>query len=325
MTAEPAPCPMCGSSGAARLRRVRDLFFGSAGEWDIFWCDRDRVAWISPQPTSEQLAQAYSHYYTHASDANGESAGMGAVAKAILQHRFGYAVDGEAAMLTRAIAAVPLVFDTVAGSVMWLEKVEGGRLLDVGCGNGAFLERMQSLGWIVAGVETDPVAASVARSRGLDVTIGELQRVKFSDASFDAITMAHVIEHLRDARALLSECLRILRPGGKLIIATPNVESLGFRLLRERWRGLEVPRHLAIHSVTSLSRLLGDAGFELAEARTVTRGARSWWSESRAALSRHAFGRVRLLIERMTFQVAEESLMLVSATAGEEVLAIAKR
>jgi 2-polyprenyl-3-methyl-5-hydroxy-6-metoxy-1,4-benzoquinol methylase len=78
-----------------------------------------------------------------------------------------------------------------------------------------------------------------------------------------------VIEHVPDPASLLKECRRVLRPGGKLVVATPNCKSLGHSLFKENWRGLEPPRHLQILSPLALRRFLSEAGFKQVKIMTV--------------------------------------------------------
>jgi SAM-dependent methyltransferase len=102
----------------------------------------------------------------------------------------------------------------------------------------------------------------VATKNGLDVALGSLEQQCYPSEHFDAVTLSHVIEHVPDPVGTLVECARLLKKGGKLVIATPNNASLGHRLFGRNWRGLEPPRHLHIFSPQSLRRTLGMAGFQ---------------------------------------------------------------
>jgi SAM-dependent methyltransferase len=134
--------------------------------------------------------------------------------------------------------------------------------LEIGFGNGEVLDRLQSYGWEVEGVETDPVAVENARKRGLNVRLGDLIEQNYPDESFDAIVSSHVIEHVADPLRFLVECYRILRPEGRLVFYTPNANSWGHRLYKEHWRGLEPPRHLFLFTISSLTALARKAGFK---------------------------------------------------------------
>jgi SAM-dependent methyltransferase len=112
---------------------------------------------------------------------------------------------------------------------------------------------MRARGWDVVGVEPDPVANGTARRRfGLDVLRNPIEEAHFEAASFDAIAMNNVIEHLENPVRTLGECARLLRKGGELVIVTPNVESLGHRVFGRAWRGLEHPRHFFLFSMSTL-------------------------------------------------------------------------
>lgn len=114
------------------------------------------------------------------------------------------------------------------------------RLLDVGCSSGAFLQSALSLGFTAEGVEPSADAAQTARAAGLKVFTGYLEQAQFPDASFDAITLIEIVEHLRDAHSLLRECARILKPGGVLLVTTPNAHSWTARAMGARWAGFSL-------------------------------------------------------------------------------------
>jgi SAM-dependent methyltransferase len=103
--------------------------------------------------------------------------------------------------------------------------------------------------------------------------VGQLPDLDLPDASFDAIVMNHVIEHIHDPRALLAECMRLLKKGGWLVATTPNARSTGLRQFGEHWRGLEVPRHLYLFTPEALDSAAESAGFQ--SARVWTTAARS--------------------------------------------------
>jgi 2-polyprenyl-3-methyl-5-hydroxy-6-metoxy-1,4-benzoquinol methylase len=206
-------------------------------------------------PLEEDMPLAYQEYITH-QDAAG-------------------APSGAAYRLYRALLwTTGLARQRAALRSMYLAQVPPGRLLDVGCGNGAQLADLRTLGWEVEGQELDPKAVERARARyGLRVHLGTLQSLALPDEAYDAITMNHVIEHVHDPVALLSECRRILKPGGVLVATTPNMESLGHHLFASSWRGLDPPRHLHLFSQQSLRRVAQQAGFG---------SCRSWTTAARA-------------------------------------------
>jgi SAM-dependent methyltransferase len=137
---------------------------------------------------------------------------------------------------------------------------EEQRVLDIGCGNGDWLALIQETGWQAGGVEPDAIAAAQARDRGFDVR-SSVEDWLDSPGSFDFVTMSHVIEHVHDPISLLRAAYDLLRPGGRIFLATPNIDAIGHSLYGRHWRGLEPPRHLVLFNRTSLSAALSRAGF----------------------------------------------------------------
>lgn len=150
------------------------------------------------------------------------------------------------------------------------EELNGvGRLLDVGCSNGAFLHAAGRSGWEATGVELETHSFEVARARGLRVHNQDLASCSFPDESFDVVTMWQLIEHLRAPRELLAEIRRVLRPNGVLALSTPNVDSIGWWLLKQEWKAVEPEVHLHLFSSSSLERAVEDAGFRVAKLQTL--------------------------------------------------------
>lgn len=107
----------------------------------------------------------------------------------------------------------------------------GGRLLDVGCAFGVFLELAISHGWAVSGVEISPYSSQYARERrGLDVFTGDLARAPLPATSFDVVTLWDVIEHVRDVRGTIRRARQLLRGGGHIVLTTDNFGGLIARL-----------------------------------------------------------------------------------------------
>lgn len=165
---------------------------------------------------------------------------------------------------------VVLVEWLVEGMRRWrihrLAKVVAkGRALDIGCGSGKFLRALKQSGWEVAGLELNDDTATGARNiQGLLV---ETSLDAFTDASFDLITITHVLEHSRDPRKMLAACLRLLKPGGVIAVAVPNIESWQARVTKACWFHLDLPRHLWHFSEKWLAKELAGYGFELITVR----------------------------------------------------------
>lgn len=120
----------------------------------------------------------------------------------------------------------------------------GKRLLDIGCGVGAFLHEAKQKGFDVLGIEPEETARSIAKEKyGVEVLpVPEFTQI--ADASRDAITLWHVLEHVEDLDLYWKNFQRILAPGGTLIIAVPNPESPDAVFYQGNWAAYDVPRHL---------------------------------------------------------------------------------
>ena len=148
--------------------------------------------------------------------------------------------------------------------------VKRGRLLDVGCGEGTFLERAKKRGWDVHGTELSRFAADHAsRALGREIFCGELAEARFRDAEFDVVTLWHVLEHVADPGLYLTEARRILKPGGFLVVAVPNVNDLVMQTAYRIVRGKPLRRfspddreiHLYHFSAGTIKMYMAKTGF----------------------------------------------------------------
>jgi len=144
-------------------------------------------------------------------------------------------------------------------------------MLDIGCGNGRFLLRMQQLGWQVQGVEFNQTAVNICRRNKLDVFHGELEDAGLEAQSFDLISARHVIEHVQDPDTFIADITRLLKSGGRLHLRTPSSEALSRSIFGRNWFPNEVPRHLILFSKKNLNMLAARHGLEPVIVRTNVR------------------------------------------------------
>ncbi len=116
--------------------------------------------------------------------------------------------------------------------VRFLEDERPGRLLDIGCAGGELADLLAGFGWEVEGLEREKALVEAARGRGIKVQCADFDHGAFpwEPATFDAVVAGEVIEHIVDTDHLLCEVARVLRPGGILVITTPNLASFENRI-----------------------------------------------------------------------------------------------
>jgi 2-polyprenyl-3-methyl-5-hydroxy-6-metoxy-1,4-benzoquinol methylase len=147
-----------------------------------------------------------------------------------------------------------------------LRRRRAGAVLDIGCGRGHFLNALRQRGWTCTGTELSDTAALHARETlALDVRVGPFQAGMFPDATFDVVYLWHVLEHIPATHDALIAVQRLLRTGGMLVVALPNLASWQARVCRCGWFHLDLPRHYIHCSTDWLSRSLSELGFEIVE------------------------------------------------------------
>jgi SAM-dependent methyltransferase len=294
-------CPACGKGDQVPL--------AVPGRWigrDVFEPQREvlglsrcacGLVFVNPRPSARLLAEFYGGhgYECHQADANGTS-----------RERARFVLD-------RVLHHAP----------------RSARVLDYGCGGGFLLRHARERGLEAVGLDIGAEAQRVCRRQGFEVVrdVTELE-----PASFDAIVLHHVFEHVPDPRQTLHELARLLAPGGALCLEVPNAGSLRARLampwltrqlrLDERYRAF--PIHLWYFQPTTLSRLLGAAGYHVAALETYGFGLdelvvhEDWSADDRA---RKARARRRLLPSALR---STAKRWLYRAALGENLLAVAR-
>ena len=261
-------CPVCGSAMRTLLYKslTDKVFFCAPGRWTLYRCTDCNSAFLDPRPTTATIALAYSSYFTHelASDDAPQSR-MGRIKRGI---RNGYLNARYQVQLQPAILAgrwitplLPAKRRAIDEFVRHLPQKKGGKVADIGCGNGQFLRIARDLGWQAWGVDLDPKAVETAKKTGATVLQGGFPDTGLPSEHFDVVTLSHVIEHVHDPIAALKEAFRILKPGGQIWVATPNLESFGHARFGRDYIQIDSPRHLVLFTLASLSSLLADTGF----------------------------------------------------------------
>ena len=241
----PVPCALCGGTGKAGDTGFRPSLrcAGPSGIGVFFYvrCARCGLVQINPQPVASSVRGRYGGDYLRYELDNEEN---------FLRLQILGLADAGFAEIERELFA--------AGTPS---------VLDVGCATGAMLARLRGRGWRTCGSDISPAAAYAREKRGLDVRSEAVEDCRFPDAAFDVVLASHLIEHLNAPRLFLRELRRILKPGGRVILTTPNIAGFQARLFAGRWR-CAIFDHLYLFSARTLKAMLRAEGFTVTRVRT---------------------------------------------------------
>jgi SAM-dependent methyltransferase len=235
------PCPACEAAEFQVLFEAGDRLYRTTDRrFRVVECRRCRLLRLEPRPTAAELASYYPENYWFEPEAT--AAGR-------LEEAYRRIVLGDYVSFVRRALE---------------DAQEDGPVLDVGCGGGLFLRLLGEQGSRVVGLDSSLQAATVAwRVNGVPAFRGSLASAPLAASSCAAITMFHVVEHLKEPVDYLKAAHQLLRPRGRLIVQTPNAACWQFLLLGENWSGIDVPRHLVNYRARDLEVLLDCCGFEV--------------------------------------------------------------
>lgn len=232
-------CPVCGGADVAPVVTVKD--YTVTGESFAVWhCRHCTFRFTQDMPAEKEIGRYYqsADYISHSETKQG-----------LINTLYHY---------VRKI--------TLQGKRKLIEKASGktkGMLLDIGAGTGSFLNVMKQNGWDVKGLEPD----ENARQKGKELYNVSLESIEvfytLPARSFDVITMWHVLEHVHDLHDYIQQLKKLIKPGGKLLIAVPNYTSYDAAHYNEYWAAYDVPRHLWHFSPQSMQQLLQLHGLKI--------------------------------------------------------------
>lgn len=243
-----AACPVCSNEGRC-LTNLADDRYGYPGSSPLFRCDACGHRFLSIEMSPEELASLYTNFYPRST----------------------FDVDSwspptpESALRTWWRGLRASAFRWVPANV---------RVLDIGCGFGESLGYHRDRGCDAHGVEADSNILRVAERHGLQVRVGLFDPQHYEPGSFDVVTLDQVIEHVSDPVAVLSGVWQVLRPGGTLVLSTPNADGWGARVFGGRWIHWHAPYHQQFFSKESMGRAAERAEFRVESRSTITNA--SW-------------------------------------------------
>lgn len=136
-------------------------------------------------------------------------------------------------------------------------------ILDVGCGDGFFLDQAKKRNWNVYGTEFREQAVKKCSEKGINMKQGKLSSLNYTPDFFDVITSFEVIEHINNPTEEISAFNKILRQGGAVYITTPNFNSLSRHVLGNKWNVIEYPEHLCYYTISTLKNLFWKYNFRM--------------------------------------------------------------
>lgn len=149
-----------------------------------------------------------------------------------------------------------------------LKYKKKGRILDIGCGRGIFLNQLKKLGWEVYGTEICEDNVEFFKNKdGFHISKGDFVKAELPAKFFDVVTLWHVFEHIQNPVECLAKIKNILKDDGVVIMELPNIESLQARIFKENWFHLDVPRHLYHYFPRNLAVKLSEFGFDVIKIR----------------------------------------------------------
>ncbi len=285
-------CPICQGETELILGGLYDDRYGYPDLFDLYRCKSCGHRHIPTAFTPEDLGRLYTRYYPRG---NFDIESFRAEEE---KHGFSAWFAGEGASAFRHVP-------------------RNVRVLDIGCGIGATLAYHRNRDCEAFGMEADGNVQAIAKRHGLNIQQGIFDGSQFESNSFDYVTLDQVAEHVTDPLALMRGVARVLKPGGKVVITTPNSDSFGARFFGRRWLNWHTPYHIQFYTRRSLKRVAEAAGLKLVSARTTTAsewqyyqwlhslefpqapGQRSaFWSPGQATAPEHERARVLIALAR---------------------------
>ncbi len=232
---EKVSCNLCGLNNY-QLLHIR--YFDDKIPITIVKCDNCGLIYTSPKLTKQEMEKLYKENYYY--------------------FRSNYTSTYENRDITKA--------QEIFNRIQKFKKK--GSILDIGCGKGWLLRIAQENNWKTYGLEVSRYASNYARKKlGLNVLTGTIAEANFPSQYFDIITMLDVIEHLENPLNDLMKLNKILKKDGLLIIETPHIGSIYYKITRKYWVGFNI-FHNYYFSLTTMKKILEKTGFKVIKAVT---------------------------------------------------------
>lgn len=251
MTATSAPtCIACGTATRLLYPKMFDDRYGCPGLYDVYRCPACGQAQTTPLLADGDLPALYGNFYPRRE-----------IDVQALVRQVGQPADPQ------QIAARQRNGTDNQGQYL---ARPGMTILDYGCGAGVSLMEAQALGAEAYGIEADPNVQQVIDALGLRIHLGTLDDWPHRGMQFDMIVLNQVLEHIPQPETLLARFHGMLKPGGKLVVAVPNADSVFARFFKRTWINWHIPYHLHHFNPKSIALFLDRCGWQVTSLRTIT-------------------------------------------------------
>lgn len=229
-------CPWCESEKTQIHLWVKDLFLTNEA-FEIHECLKCGLLFTEPRPKPEEIGKYYQseEYYSHQENKKGFVPRIYEAVKSVnLKKKYKMATKG----------------------------LKPGKMLEIGCGAGDFLHTMEKHGWTCTGIEPSESAKEIATKKVKATLLNPQEIGQLENESFDLITMWHVLEHVDNLKEEIQQLQRLLKKGGRLILALPNFKSADAQYYKEYWAAYDVPRHLNHFCRESINNIFKTTDFK---------------------------------------------------------------
>jgi SAM-dependent methyltransferase len=248
-------CPVCGANGKLHYRNVRDkIDVYNTGSYDYFRCinRKCKALWLSHLPEHDPYKFIFGNYAT-----NGNTDLSGAAGSP--KQKFPVSIVLK--IMKKGLQWLKIDKKRASYDLYQLDKVPPGNLLEIGSGNGKRLVRLRELGWHVVGQENDDDLLRRLQEKNIRTVKGRAGLDSLEQCQFDIVLLTHAVAKACDYKSLLSVCHRLLKPGGKVCLTTPNMNAINHKIFGKYWFGIDAPRQAVIFNAHALKRMLTETGY----------------------------------------------------------------
>ncbi len=252
MSLEDINCNICDLDDHILVCQVGDPLAIVVCKFNLVKCKNCGLIYLNPRPPQNEIHKYYpKSYYAHAPRRT----------KRKLKEIIGaHVIRGRSANVS---ILDKLLFYWLKNRIQYLSVKPVGRFLDIGCGMGSLVKRMQEIGWESYGIEISANAVRIAQNYDLNVYLGDLTQQNFASDFFDLINMNNVLEHVHSPLRVLMEVSRILKDNGRFYCSVPNFGCFQSQNFGKYWRALDVPRHLYFFTPDTLKYLFEKASLRI--------------------------------------------------------------